>query len=155
MFDWYAGWSRFPTGGEFYGTTYVRYHIAFLSLALPICILGMLGWLPHSSRLIAAWGIFWLGIFRYWLRDLQLDDEVLERVATENYLWTVPIFVFAAHAVMTLCLLELLGGAPALGFLAGYSLIAGLGLYWSVVRRSLHRRRKGMRAAATGTRSAS
>ena len=80
-----------------------------------------LGRLPLAPQLIAAWGVFWLGIFRYWLRDLQLDDAVLEPVLTENYLWTIPVLVFAAHLVMALCLMELFGGAPAL-------LLASVGL---------------------------
>ncbi len=148
MFDWFAGYSRFPTDKDFYGAIQARYHTVFLALALPLGILSMLGWLPNASQLIAAWGIFWLGIFRYWLRDLQLDDIVLERVAAENYLWTIPIFVFAGYLVVTLCLLELFGGAPPIGFLIGYSLFAGASLCGTVIRKSLHRRRKRARALA-------
>ena len=59
MFDWFAGYSRFPTDSDFFGTAYTRYHTIFLGVALPLCVLGMLGRLPLAPQLIAAWGVFW------------------------------------------------------------------------------------------------
>src|SRR5689334_22605535 len=105
-------WSKFPTDKTCTATIFGRYHTIFLVLALPLALLGMAELLPHASQLVAAWGIFCLGIFRFWLHDIQLDDEALEQAAKQYFLWSVPIFAFVAYAVVALCALELLGGAP-------------------------------------------
>lgn len=144
----FAGWSIFPTDKMGTPTIIGRYQTTFLGLALPLALLGMAGWLPHASQLVAAWGTFWLGVFRFWLRDLQLDDDVLDRVLAQTYAWTMPIFTMLAHIVTALCLLELFGGAPALPFLLGYSLFGGAGLALAVAGKSLRRWRRRLRATA-------
>jgi uncharacterized membrane protein len=148
----FVGYSQFPTGKDCFSKIHQRYLTIFGAIALPLALLAVAGVFPQAPRLIVGWALFWLGIFRFWLRDVQLDDDALEAATEGCPLWCVPIVIVLAYATTILVLIMgafLLGTGPwALMLVSVYSMLAAASLHWTVVRKSLHRRRKRMKALA-------